>query len=100
MRPECDDQLPRLQRDCADKGCEKKQRQFECHFIHVPAPQKSERRLNEIASDGEAATSPRSGNAGMAVRANSIVKPACMAALLTVAAIRKKIRRQTFFARA
>ena len=46
---------------------------------------------------GEAATSPRSGNAGVAVRANSIVKPACMVALLTVAAIRKKIRATNVF---
>jgi hypothetical protein len=33
----------------AGKGREKKQRQFECRSIHVPAPQKSEQRLNGIA---------------------------------------------------
>jgi hypothetical protein len=31
------------------KGREKKQRQFECRSIHLPAPQQSEQRLNGIA---------------------------------------------------
>src|SRR4029453_7969625 len=70
-QPECDDQRRRLQRgedvepdrrddeaegeageagdQRAGKGREKKQRQFECRSIHVPAPHKSEQRLNGIA---------------------------------------------------
>jgi hypothetical protein len=70
-QPECNDQRSRLQRrehvkpdrrddkaegeagetgdQRAGKGGEKKQRQFECRSIHVPAPQKSEQRLNGIA---------------------------------------------------
>ena len=70
-QPECDDQRRRLQRredvepdrrcdeaegkagEAGDerpgKGREKKRQQFECHSIHVPAPQKSEQRLNGIA---------------------------------------------------
>ena len=119
-QPECDDQRGGLQgvkdvepdrRDDeaeseageagnqrAGKGREKKQRQFECHPIHVLAPSQSEQRLNGIAISWGGCDFPafRVRPAWLQTQ-DASSRLLAMIALLTVAAIRQKDSRDEQF---